>query len=161
LPTSSLAPLYNPSMPASNLVVVRAFATHGEADVAKSLLESSGIPAMIQADTAGGMREHLAWSSLGFRVLVREEDAATARDLLRPPPDNELVLLHTFAVEDEADAALGALLAAGIAAEFQDNRAVLWSSDFDWSKYGFRVLVRKEDADAARQILKLPSGPVG
>jgi hypothetical protein len=48
------------------------------------MLEAARIDAMIQADTAGGMREHLAWSGAGFRVLVREEDAAAARDVLKP-----------------------------------------------------------------------------
>jgi len=46
--------------------------------VAKSVLESSGIDAMIHADTAGRMREHLASSGPGHRVLVREEDVAAA-----------------------------------------------------------------------------------
>jgi hypothetical protein len=43
----------------SNIVVVQSFGTRAEADIALSILESSGIEAMIQADTAGGMREHL------------------------------------------------------------------------------------------------------
>ena len=63
---------------------------------------------MIQADTAGGMREHLAWSGLGFRVLVRGEDVAMARDVLSPPPDTDHVVVHTFATQDEADCAQGA-----------------------------------------------------
>lgn len=50
------------------------------------MLESVGIDAIIQADTAGGMRPHLAWSGLGFKVLVREEDAATAREVLQQFP---------------------------------------------------------------------------
>jgi hypothetical protein len=37
---------------------------------------------MVQADTAGGMREHLAWSGEGFKILVRDEDAAAAHDVL-------------------------------------------------------------------------------
>jgi len=28
------------------------------------------------------MREHLAWSGAGFKILVREDDASAARDLL-------------------------------------------------------------------------------
>jgi hypothetical protein len=40
---------------------------------------------MIQADSVGGMREHLAWSGYGFKILVREEDATAARDILAPP----------------------------------------------------------------------------
>jgi len=71
----------------SDLVIVQAFGTEVEADIAKSMLESAGIDAMIQADTAGGMRPHIAWSGLGFRVLVREEDVATAREVLTPPQE--------------------------------------------------------------------------
>lgn len=43
-------------MDRSNLVVVDAFASQLEADLAKTALESSGIDAMVQADRAGGMR---------------------------------------------------------------------------------------------------------
>jgi Putative prokaryotic signal transducing protein len=68
----------------AELVVVRTFNTRPEADIAKSALEAAGIDAMIQADTAGGMREHLAWSGAGYKLLVREEDAAIARDVLAP-----------------------------------------------------------------------------
>jgi F420-dependent methylenetetrahydromethanopterin dehydrogenase len=68
-----------------NLVIVHAYGTRPEADLAKTELESAGIPAMIQADTAGGMREHLAWSGLGFKILVREGDAEVAREILTPP----------------------------------------------------------------------------
>jgi hypothetical protein len=68
-----------------NLVVVQSYGNRPDADLAKGALEDTGIPAMIQADTAGGMREHLAWSGAGFRVLVREEDLAAARDVLTPP----------------------------------------------------------------------------
>jgi len=66
----------------ANLVVAHAFGSAMEADLAKGALESAGIDAMIQADSAGGMRPHLAWASGGFKVLVREEDAAAARELL-------------------------------------------------------------------------------
>jgi Putative prokaryotic signal transducing protein len=71
----------------SALVVVQAFGTEVEADVAKGVLESAGIDAMVLADTAGRMRPHLAWSGFGFRVLVREEDEAEAREVLRPPQE--------------------------------------------------------------------------
>ena len=76
---------YNDRMRHSALVLVESFATQVEADLAKSMLESAGIDAMIQADRAGGMRDHLAWSGFGFKVLVREEDADTAREVLDPP----------------------------------------------------------------------------
>ena len=79
-------------MSQGGLVVVQSYATEGEAEVTKDVLESSGIDAMIQADTAGRMREHLAWSGLGHRVLVRAEDAAAARSLLALPQNDERVL---------------------------------------------------------------------
>ncbi|HTX15235.1 MAG TPA: DUF2007 domain-containing protein [Candidatus Baltobacteraceae bacterium] len=69
-----------------NLVVVQTYGSRPDADLAKGALDNAGIPAMIQADTAGGMREHLAWSGAGFKLLVREEDLATANELLAPPP---------------------------------------------------------------------------
>jgi hypothetical protein len=77
---------YNGEMRHPELVVVQTFGTQSEADLARSVLDAANIDTMIQADTAGGMREHLAWSGAGFRVLVREEDVAAARDLLKPRP---------------------------------------------------------------------------
>jgi hypothetical protein len=44
---------------------------------------------MVQADTAGGMREHLAWSGARFKILVREEDATAAREVLAPPVEGD------------------------------------------------------------------------
>lgn len=49
------------------------------------VLGESGIRAIMQGDTAGRMREHLAWSGAGFEILVREDDAARARDVLTSP----------------------------------------------------------------------------
>jgi len=73
------------------LVVVQTYGSRPEADLAKGALEDSGIPSMVQADSVGGMREHLAWSGAGFKILVREEDATAARDLLAPlSPADEL-----------------------------------------------------------------------
>jgi hypothetical protein len=82
---SILVQAYNYCMDQSKLVVVDRFFSQVEADLAKSELESASIDAMIQADTAGGMRDHLAWSGFGFKVLVREKDAADAHDVLNPP----------------------------------------------------------------------------
>ncbi|PYU60481.1 MAG: hypothetical protein DMG56_15830 [Acidobacteria bacterium] len=75
---------YNTAMQDIKLIVVQTYGSRPEADLAKGALEDAGIRSMIQADTAGGMREHLAWSGAGFRVLVREEDATVARDVLTP-----------------------------------------------------------------------------
>jgi F420-dependent methylenetetrahydromethanopterin dehydrogenase len=71
-----------------NLVVVHSYPSRPEADLAKGVLESDGIPAMIQADTAGHMRDHLAWSGAGFQLLVREEDLTAAREALTPSPED-------------------------------------------------------------------------
>src|SRR5215470_19266524 len=105
------------------LIVVHAFGTEVDANLAKSMLESAGIDAMIRADRAGGMRDHLAWSGFGFKVLVREEDAAEAHDVLQPPPQGELVLAQAFGTQAEADLAQGALLEASIVATIQDDSA--------------------------------------
>jgi hypothetical protein len=72
-------------VPETELVVVHAFDNGAEAELAKSALEAAGIDAMIQADTGGGMRPHLAWAGVGFQILVREGDAAAARDILDLP----------------------------------------------------------------------------
>ena len=143
-------PAYNARMRHSNLVVVQSFGTRAEADIALGILESSGIEAMIQADTAGGMRQHLAWGGLGFRVLVCEEDVAMARDVLKAPPESEYVVLKTFATQDEADCAQGVLLSAGIPATIQHDN---WRPDVPWTGSGFRVLVHQEDAATAHQAL--------
>ncbi len=129
-------------MSQSDLVVVQSYGSEGEAHVAKGVLESSGIDAMIQADTAGRMREHLAWSGLGHRVLVREEDAAAARSLLALPQNDELVLLQKYATETQVDIPQGALLSAGIFATVQDDGMY------------YQLLVNKEDAATARKVLE-------
>ena len=69
----------------AKLVVVWEYGSRMEADVAMSMLEAAGIEGFSQADTAGGMREHLAWSGAGFKILVREEDVAAAREILTAP----------------------------------------------------------------------------
>jgi heterodisulfide reductase subunit A-like polyferredoxin len=71
----------------AKLVVVQSCGSRVEAELAKGALENAGVQAMIQSDTAGKMREHVAWSGAGFRILVREEDAPTAHDVLIPKTD--------------------------------------------------------------------------
>jgi hypothetical protein len=150
---------YNERMPQIDLVVVGAFASQVEADLAKSALESAGIDAMIQADRAGGMRDHLAWSGFGFKILVRDEDAQVARDILKPPPESKLVFVQSFATQADADVALGALLSAGIVRTIEDTVAGVPPSLTSITS-GFRVLVPEQDAAAARAVLKLPSAGV-
>jgi F420-dependent methylenetetrahydromethanopterin dehydrogenase len=66
----------------AKLIVVESCGSRPEAELVKGALEEAGIPAIIQGDTAGGMREHLAWSGAGFKILVREDDATEARNFL-------------------------------------------------------------------------------
>lgn len=67
------------------LVVVWSFGTRPEAELAIGALEEAGIEAALQSDTVGAMRDHIAWSGMGFRILVREEDAEAARNFLAQP----------------------------------------------------------------------------
>lgn len=87
--TLRLPQAYNAAMDHSKLVVVQSYGSRPEADLAKGALEDAGVQALIQADTAGGMREHLAWSGAGFKILVREEDAILAREVLAPPVEGD------------------------------------------------------------------------
>jgi hypothetical protein len=88
-PALPLIRAYTLTMQHPNLVIVQSYASHPEANLAKGALEVAGIPAMIQSDSVGGMREHLAWSGAGFKILVREEDATDAREVLAPPTEGD------------------------------------------------------------------------
>jgi len=141
----------------SNLVAVRAFATQVEADLAKSLLDSAPIDSMIQSDRAGGMRDHLAWSGFGFRVLVREEDLTAARDVLdsagQKPTDE--VVVQEFNTDAEADSAVAALTSAGIWAETRVAAGI--SSTLGLER--FSVHVGADDAAKAHEVLSRRSNP--
>lgn len=141
-------------MDRSKLSVVDRFASQAEADLAKSVLESAGIDVMIQADRAGGMRDHLAWSGLGFKVLVREEDATEAHELLEPLPEaplDNLVTVQSFASRAQAEVAKDALESAGIAVELQ---ADITGSVLSLGQV--RLFVHEEDAAKAHEVLNLP-----
>jgi hypothetical protein len=66
----------------SDLVAVKSFPTRLEAEMARVLLEEQGIPALVSADDAGGMRPWPFSYQFGAEVRVRAEDAAAARDVL-------------------------------------------------------------------------------
>jgi hypothetical protein len=70
-----------------NLVVVGSYFNSPEAELARGALENAGIRAIVKSDSVGHMREHVAWAGAGYQILVREEDAAAARDVLFPIPD--------------------------------------------------------------------------
>ena len=138
-------------MDSDKLVTLQSFGSQGEADLAKSLLESAGIDSAIVADRAGGMRDHLAWSGFGFKLLVREEDAAAAHEILQPvhtAPEGKLVLAQTCATPRDAEVAQGALESAGIAVAIEEV-PVPHSDPY------FRIMVREEDAAAAGEVLNI------
>jgi Putative prokaryotic signal transducing protein len=130
-------------MPHPDLIVVQSYATESEAEMAKGVLESAGIDAMIQADTAGRMRNHLAWSGTGHRVLVREADEAAARELLLSSENQTLVLLKK-ATEIEAEILQETLLSAGIYATVRDDEIY------------YEILVSEADLLAARKAIQSP-----
>jgi hypothetical protein len=76
-------------MPDTDLVVVDSFGGQIDAEMAKSALESAGIESMIQSDSAGGMRPHIAWASGGFKLLVRAADEDSAHRALEPTDEGE------------------------------------------------------------------------
>jgi hypothetical protein len=68
-------------MGGDDLVVLRTFNNHFEADVAKSALDAADIAAVLIADDAGGLQPGL-WVSEGVALLVRPEDAIRASEVL-------------------------------------------------------------------------------
>ena len=68
----------------ANLVVVQTFAEESEAELARSALNGVRINAVIQSDSLGGNGPHIALATGGYKLLVREEDAAAARKVLSP-----------------------------------------------------------------------------
>jgi Putative prokaryotic signal transducing protein len=66
------------------LVVVRSFYNHFEADVAKSALDAAGIDCLVRSDDAGGLEPGL-WPGRGVQLLVRAEDARRAGEVLDAP----------------------------------------------------------------------------
>ena len=69
-----------------NLITLKIFNTRIEAEVLRSLLESSGIKSWILSDDAGSMFPAQA-SINGVRLMIRYEDFKTASELLaRPEP---------------------------------------------------------------------------
>jgi hypothetical protein len=63
-----------------DLVILRTFLNHVEADLAKMTLEAAGIEALIRSDDCGGLRPHL-WMG-GVELLVSVEDVERAEEVL-------------------------------------------------------------------------------
>jgi hypothetical protein len=74
--------------------------------------------------------------------------------------DSELVVVHAFGNRQEADLATGALAAAGIEAIVQADSGGGMQPSIAWAGVGVQVIVRAEDAEAARAILEVPARSV-
>lgn len=95
------------------------------------------------------MRDHLAWSGFGFKLMVREKDAAAAHEILHPvhrAPEGKLVVAQICGTQRDADIARGALESAGIAVAIEAVAVPLTAPLF-------RVLVREEDSVVAGEVL--------
>jgi hypothetical protein len=68
-------------MSSQELVVLRTFNNHIDADLARSALEAVGIESLVRADDAGGLRPSL-WVGSGVQLMVRAEDAKWAEEVL-------------------------------------------------------------------------------
>ncbi len=65
-----------------DLVEIAKYSSLGEAQLAQSWLEASGIQSMLNSDDCGGMHPHFQ-ASRGVRLVVAPEDAESARELLK------------------------------------------------------------------------------
>jgi hypothetical protein len=65
----------------AELVVIRTYATHAEAELATSALDAAEIESMLHTDDCGSVMPGMDLSR-GVQVLVREGDAERAREVL-------------------------------------------------------------------------------
>lgn len=65
----------------NEFVVLETYFSEADAELASSLLKSSGIRAFMRRDDFGGMGPHLAFVR-GIKLLVKNEDEENARQLL-------------------------------------------------------------------------------
>ena len=66
----------------ANLVCIKTYQNRMEAELAKGLLESKDIKAMVSADDVGGMNPALLWATGGVRLLVKKNDIQKATEIL-------------------------------------------------------------------------------
>ena len=64
-----------------DMVEIRVYGSREAAGFGRMLLEGSGIPSFIRLDDCGGMQPYLNLVR-GARLVVRQEDAPCARDIL-------------------------------------------------------------------------------
>ena len=71
--------------------------------------------------------------------------------------DSDLVVVHRFNTSEEAELAKSALEAAGIAAMVRRDNGGGMQPALAWAGAGVEVIVRTEDAEAARGVLDIPA----
>ena len=67
----------------ADLICIKNYNNRVEADLANGLLEASGIEAIVSADDCGGTYPNLSLVTGGTRLLVKDEDAQKALDVLK------------------------------------------------------------------------------
>ena len=66
----------------ADLVCVKTYLYRHEAEIDQAYLEPYGVRSIVSAEDAGGMQPHLAFGMGGVKLLVLEDDAEKARELL-------------------------------------------------------------------------------
>ncbi|HVH66724.1 MAG TPA: hypothetical protein VM716_02565 [Gemmatimonadales bacterium] len=111
---------------ASEVVCIKTFANRPEAELAKTVLEANGIPAIVSVDDVGGMRPEVAFGK-GARLLVDANQVQGALELLavdeRPGSRFERAALNSKLRGCMLPALLG-LAALGLGAALTDY--VVW-----------------------------------
>jgi hypothetical protein len=67
---------------ADNLITLRTFNYPHEAEMAKSALEASGLPAVVFADDGGGQEVRLQFVR-GAKLMVNQQDASRGKQILK------------------------------------------------------------------------------
>ena len=80
-------PLPTSEMDHPQLVVVRTYPTHVDADLARTALEAAGIESMVESDDQGGQSPGLAFTR-GIALLVRSDDVKDAEEILGVDDEN-------------------------------------------------------------------------
>ena len=71
------------------LVVVRTYPSHVDADLARTALEAAGIDSMVESDDQGGQSPGLAFTR-GIALLVKSEDLDAADEILEVDATDEI-----------------------------------------------------------------------
>ena len=66
----------------AELIEVKSFLHRHNAELARELLISNQIESVVSGDDCGGYRPHLVFGET-FKLLVREDDADKAREILK------------------------------------------------------------------------------